>query len=63
MAKEKACLNCKRIYEEGKCPNCGESVFTESSKGEAVIFNPEKSIIAQSLKVNSKGRFAIKTKW
>lgn len=62
MAKEKACLKCKIIFEGEKCPNCGETIFSDSFKGEAVIFNPEKSIIAHNLDVKIKGRVAIKTK-
>lgn len=60
--KEKVCLNCKRIYKEEKCPSCGENRFSENFKGEIEIFNPEKSIIAKKIKINSKGRFAIKIK-
>jgi len=60
--KEKACLKCKTIYEGDKCPHCGDSTFSDSFKGEAIIFNTEKSIIANSMKVNHKGRVAIKTK-
>lgn len=61
-SKEKACLKCRTIYEGPKCPNCGETVFSDSFKGEAFIFNSEKSIIANSLKVSTKGRIALKTK-
>ncbi|MEM4605616.1 MAG: transcription elongation factor subunit Spt4 [Candidatus Pacearchaeota archaeon] len=60
--KEKACLNCKRIYTEQKCPNCGETQFTNVFKGEVEIFEPEKSIVAKKLNINSKGKFAIKIK-
>lgn len=62
MAKEKACIRCKTIYEGEKCPNCDETVGSDSFKGEAYIFNPEKSIIANKIKANGKGRFAIKTR-
>jgi len=62
MAKEKACLKCKMIFEGEKCPNCKETATTDGFKGETVIFNPEKSIIAHNLKINSKGRYAIKAK-
>jgi RNA polymerase subunit RPABC4/transcription elongation factor Spt4 len=62
MVKEKTCLKCKMMVEGDKCPNCGETAFSEGYKGETVIFNPEKSIIAHNLKINAKGRFAIKTK-
>ena len=60
--KEKACSKCRTIYEGNKCPHCGDSAFSEGFKGEAVIFNAEKSIIANSLKINHNGRVAIKLK-
>ncbi len=62
MAKERACLNCKRIFEGAKCPVCNEGVFSETFKGEVEIFNPEESLIAKNLRINKKGKYAIKTK-
>lgn len=62
MAKERACLKCKTIFEGDKCTNCGDSAITEGFKGEAIVFNPEKSLIAHHLKISSKGRFAVKVK-
>lgn len=59
--KEKACLNCKMIYEGDKCPNCGESATTDSFKGKIHVFNPE-SEIAKNMKLDKKGLFAIKVK-
>ena len=62
MTKEKACLSCRRIYEGEKCPACGEGATTENFKGKVEIFNTEKSEIAENMKINKKGEFAIKTK-
>jgi len=63
MPKEKACRICNRIYESGdKCPDCGARESTDSFKGRIVVVNPEKSDIAQKLKIKSKGNFAIKAK-
>jgi len=62
MTKEKACLNCKTIYEGDKCPNCNETAFTDSFKGRVYIFNTEDSEVAKNMKINQKGQFAIKTK-
>jgi DNA-directed RNA polymerase subunit E" len=62
MVKEKSCLKCKTIFDGEKCPHCGETAFSDSFKGEAVIFNPEKSLIANNLKINIKGRVALKVK-
>lgn len=62
MAKEKACPKCKTIFDGAKCTNCGEGNGVEGFKGEAVVFNPEKSIIAHNLGIKAKGRFALKIK-
>ena len=62
MSKEKACQNCKTIYEGDKCPNCGENGTTTTIKGRVYIFNPEKSEIAKNMKAKQKGEYAIKTK-
>lgn len=62
MAKEKACKNCKKIYEGDRCPKCNSQEFTESWKGRVVIVNPEQSEIAKKLKISEKGIYAIKTK-
>jgi DNA-directed RNA polymerase subunit E" len=62
MGKERACLNCRLIFEGPKCPQCNEAVFSETFKGEVEIFNPEESLIAKNLKINKKGKYAIKTK-
>ncbi|MFA5174282.1 MAG: transcription elongation factor subunit Spt4 [Candidatus Pacearchaeota archaeon] len=60
MAKEKACKNCKRIYEGDLCPNCERKDTSDTFKGKVEIINPEKSELAKELKVNKKGIYAIK---
>ncbi len=62
MAKERACLNCRTIFEGSKCPSCGESIFSENFKGEVEIFNHEESQIARNMRIVRNGRHAIKTK-
>jgi DNA-directed RNA polymerase subunit E" len=60
MAKEKACKQCKTIYEGAKCPECGHEQANDGFKGRVKIINAEESEIAKNLKVNKKGCFAIK---
>jgi DNA-directed RNA polymerase subunit E" len=60
MAKEKACKNCKLIYEGDVCPNCDKKEFSDSFKGKIQIANPEKSELAKNLKINKKGLYAVK---
>ncbi len=58
--KEKACKNCKLIYEGVTCPNCDKKDTTDAFKGKVEIVNPEKSEIAKKLKINKKGIYAIR---
>lgn len=60
MVKEKACKNCKRIYEGDKCPVCDKKDTSDSFKGKVEIINPEESEVAKELKINKKGLYAIK---
>ena len=62
MTKSKACKVCKRVYEGEKCPRCESKESTDSFKGRIHVLNPEKSEIAQKLKITDKGEFAIKTR-
>ena len=62
MSKEKACLNCKVIFEGEKCPMCNESVVSDTFKGRIYIFNAEQSEMAKNMKLNKNGLFTIKAK-
>ena len=57
---QKACKNCKFIYEGNKCPRCGSDEATDNFKGKLIIIDTEKSEIAQKLKINDKGIYAFK---
>lgn len=56
--KEKACKECRTVYEGTKCPNCGSSESVDSFKGKIVVLDPEKSEIAKKLGIVKKGKFA-----
>jgi len=60
MPKEKACRNCKRIYEGDICPICERRDTSDAFKGKIEIINTEKSEIGEQLKINKKGIYAIK---
>ncbi len=62
MVKEKACLNCRTIYEGDKCPTCGDTTASDTFKGRIHIFDAEKSEMAENMKIKHKGQFAIKTR-
>jgi len=59
---EKACKNCKIIFEGTKCPRCGSEDFTDSYKGRVIILKPEESEIAKNMKLKDKGDYAIKVR-
>jgi len=58
--KEKACKTCRLIYEGDVCPSCGKKEVSDNFKGKVEIIDPEKSEMAQRLKVTKKGVYAIK---
>ena len=60
MAKEKACKNCKLIYEGDVCPNCEKKDVSDTFKGKVEIVNPEKSEVAKELKITKKGLYAVR---
>ncbi|MCK5449716.1 DNA-directed RNA polymerase subunit E'' [Candidatus Pacearchaeota archaeon] len=60
--KEKSCLNCRTIYFGDKCSNCGETPSSNTFKGRIHVFDAEKSEMAENMKINSEGEFAIKSK-
>ncbi len=50
------------LEESAACPACGGIEFTEKFHSVAVIFNHEKSQIAQKLGFKAPGRYAVKIK-
>ena len=60
MSKEKACKNCKLIYEGEQCPYCGKKDSSDSFKGKVEIIDTEKSELSNHLKITKKGLYAIK---
>lgn len=62
VQKEKACVHCKVLFDEERCPICNETATTESWKGKMYVFNAEKSEVAKNLKIKKNGEFAIRTR-
>jgi len=58
---KRACKQCNMVFEGTRCPNCDSIEHSESWKGRVVILNPEKSEIADKLKIRKQGTYAIKT--
>lgn len=62
MATEKACKNCKVIFEGSKCPKCGSDDITDSFKGRVIVLKPEESGIAKNLKLKEEGSYALRAR-
>jgi len=60
MRGQKVCKKCQILVDDEKCPICQGTSLTDNWKGKVIVLNPEKSEIAQKLKIKQKGRFAIK---
>jgi len=60
MGKEKACKNCKTIYEGVSCPHCQHTEGVEGFKGKITVLDAENSEIAKNIGIKGKGVFAIR---
>ena len=60
--REKACTNCHFITKENVCANCKSTNLSEDFSGIVVMFDPENSSIAKTMKIKEKGRYALKVR-
>ena len=60
MASKKACKKCKILVDGNTCPVCKGNQFIDNWKGRVIIFDSEKSIIAQKVGYKVKGEYAVK---
>lgn len=58
----KACRECHYITEAETCPACGTVNPTTDWSGYVIIIDPKRSQIAQRLKVDLPGRYALKVR-
>jgi DNA-directed RNA polymerase subunit E" len=58
---EKACLNCRYITTQDKCPACGSEKLTKQWEGYIIIINPD-SEVAKVINAKTTGRYALKIK-
>lgn len=60
---DRACTNCKKIVEEGThCPICKNNDLTTAWKGMLVVYDAERSDLADEVGVNTPGKYAIRVK-
>lgn len=60
--KKKACKKCKILTLESECPICHSTNLVQNWKGKVFILQPEKSLIAKTMGIQTKGEFAIKVR-
>jgi len=59
---ERACRKCHRISTGFICPNCNSKDLSEDFSGLVIIFDPENSMIAEAMKAEKKGRYALRVR-
>ena len=59
---EKACTNCHFITKENVCPKCRSTSLSEDFGGIVIMFDPENSVIAKTMNIKEKGRYALKVR-
>lgn len=59
--KQKVCKKCSLIYDGERCPSCGSSEYSEEAKGRMIIFDAEKSEIAQKVNIKKNGTYSIRS--
>jgi DNA-directed RNA polymerase subunit E" len=59
---EKACRECHIISGGSTCPSCKAASLSDDFSGLVIIFDPEDSAIARAMKVEEKGRYALRVR-
>ncbi len=59
---EKACRECRLISHGSTCPGCKSSSLSDDFTGLVIIFDPNGSAIAQVMRIDKKGRYALRVR-
>lgn len=65
MPEQRACRECNLVIEDDEiehCPNCNSSGLSNDISGVVIISNPEKSAIAERMKIETAGKYALKVR-
>lgn len=60
MAKEKACRKCKALTQGKVCPVCKSTDLSPDWSGIILVFDPAKSLVANTLEITAPSRYALK---
>ena len=58
----RACRHCHHVTTEDQCPVCGSRDLSNEWFDLVIILDPERSKIAESLKVSVEGKYAIRVR-
>jgi DNA-directed RNA polymerase subunit E" len=56
----RACRTCKNISDQNICPICKGTESSDDYSGLLIVLDPENSILAEKLKTDEAGNFALK---
>jgi len=59
---EKACRDCHALTTKSMCPSCKTANLSDDYTGLVIIFDPEDSAIAKVMKIDKKGRYALRVR-
>ena len=59
---EKACRECHFISYGSICPKCKSTSLSDDFTGLVIIFEPKDSSVANSMKAEVKGRYALRVR-
>ena len=60
MAREMACRKCKCVTTGRVCPACKSSDLTPDWNGVVLVVKPAGSIVAKTLGISERGKYALK---
>ncbi len=60
MVREMACRKCKYVTTGKVCPACKSSDLTPDWNGVVLVVEPSNSIVAKTLGITEKGKYALK---
>jgi len=60
MVREMACRKCKHVTTGKVCPVCKSSDLTPDWNGIVLVVEPANSIVAKTLGITEKGKYALK---
>jgi len=60
MVREMACRKCKYVTIGKVCPVCKSSDLTPDWSGIVLVVEPSNSVVAKTLGITKKGKYALK---